>query len=151
MGNSMVGALIIQRGFEALLRSKLINNMETIYHIEYSYRTGDSFGTQDHEDVLEYEWNDLEKAKESLARIKEHYTWYESKENHYGREKKVEEPSWHKISGEHAQLGGEHCILNIPMDNGNEVQFWPPWCGYFESLYGASIVSDEDDDMSFQI
>jgi hypothetical protein len=33
-----------------------------------------------------------------------------------------------------------HYLLNIPMDNGEEVQFWAPWCGYFEELYGARII-----------
>jgi len=125
--------------------------METLYRIKYSYRTGDSFHSEDCVSTLEFEWRDLEKAKEALKRIKEHYAWYESKENYYGRKKELEKPAWHNVNSEHVQLSGEHYLINIEMDNGNEVQFWAPWCGYFEHLYGAEIVVDgeADDGMSF--
>ena len=60
--------------------------------------------------------------------------------------KEVEKPEWHNVNSEHVKLSGEHYLINIPMDNGNEVQFWAPWCGYFESLYGAEIVPDKEVD-----
>jgi len=124
--------------------------METLYRIKYSYYTGDSFGSEDREDVLEFEWKDLEKAKQALQRIKEHYRWYQSKESYWSREK-VEKPEWHNVNSEHVYLSGEHNLLNLEMDNGNEVQFWPPWCGYFEGLYGAKIVIPEEEGLSFEI
>lgn len=119
------------------------------FKIKYSYRTGDSFNTYDNEDVLEYEWEHLEKAKEALKRIREHYDWYTYKESHGYNKKEVEKPKWHNVNSEHASLSGEHCLINIQMDNGAEVQFWPPWCGYFEKLYGAEIEGDTS--MSFKI
>jgi len=123
------------------------------YRIKYSYRTGDSFGSEDRVDVLEFTWENLEVAKEVLKRIREHYKWHQSKETYYGRHEEVEKPAWHNVNSEHVQLSGEHYLINVPMDNGNEVQFWPPWCGYFESLYGAEIVPDEevDDGLSFWV
>jgi len=123
--------------------------METVYRIKYSYFTGNSFGSEDREDVLEFEWKDLEKAKEALQRIKEHYNWYQSRESWLREE--VETPEWHCSKGSGVYKGGEHNILNLEMDNGNEVQFWAPWCGYFEGLYGASIVIPEEDGLSFEI
>jgi hypothetical protein len=127
--------------------------METIYRIKYSYYTGNSFGSEDREDVLEFEWKDLEKVKEALQRIKEHYAWYKSIEesrSSWRDVKELEKPTWHKLTGNYIDKYNEHNMLNLEMDNGNEVQFWAPWCGYFEGLYGAQIVVDGDE-MSFEI
>ena len=114
-----------------------------MYKIKYSYRTGDSFHTEDREEILEeFEWKDMEIAKEALKRIEEHYRWYASLE-HYGRygESEVKKPEWHNVDAKDDYTGKS--LLNIRMDNGKEIQFWPPWCGYFETLYGAEIVLDE--------
>jgi hypothetical protein len=119
------------------------------YKIKYSYRTGDSFHTEDLEDILEYDWDDLEFAKESLKRIKEHYAWYSYKTNYYSKMDEVAKPEWHNVNYSH--VSDEHYLMNIRMDNGKEVQFWPPWCGYFETLYGAEITIEGDSDMSFEI
>jgi len=119
------------------------------YKIKYHYQTGDSFHTEELEEVLEYDWNDLEIAKESLKRIKEHYEWYSYKTNYYGRADEVSKPEWHNVDS--SNVSDEHYLMNIRMDNGKELQFWPPWCGYFETLYGAEIVIDGDSDMSFEI
>jgi hypothetical protein len=111
------------------------------YKIEYFYRTGDSFHSEDKECLLEYVWEDLEVAKECLKRIREHYEWYESKVNPWADE--VERPAWHSVA--ESRFISEHDVhnmLNLPMDGGKEIQFWPPWCGYFETLYGAKIVID---------
>ena len=108
-----------------------------MYKIKYNYQTGDSFSNSDCEDVLEFEWKDLDIAKECLKRIKEHYEWYTSIEGY--QKNKVAKPKWHNVTGGDT-LSGEHHLINIPMDNGNEVQFWAPWCGYFETLYGAEII-----------
>jgi len=119
------------------------------YKIKYSYCTGDSFHSEDREDILEFEWDDLDIAKESLKRINEHYKWYSFKENYYGRDKEeVFKPEWHNIKSEH--VSSDHYLMNIRMDNGNEVQFWPPWCGYFEHLYWAEITIEGDTDMKIE-
>ena len=109
-----------------------------MYQIKYDYKTGNSFHTETREDLLEYEWEDLKVAKEALKRIREHYEWYQGIENVWSDE--VEKPEWHNIKPDSVSKDMEHCLINIPMDNGEEVQFWAPWCGYFETLYGAEIV-----------
>ena len=119
-----------------------------MYKIKYDYRTGDSFHTEDSEGLLEYEWEDLAVAKEALRRIKEHYKWYESIENPWTDD--VERPKWHNIKPGSQIRDMDHCLLNMPTDNGEEVQFWPPWCGYFETLYGAQIVMGGKD-MEFTV
>jgi len=109
-----------------------------MYQIKYHYETGDSFHTEDREEILEYEWEDLKVAKEALRRIEEHYAWYESISR--GHLDELPRPKWHSIKPGSTAKDMEHYLINIPMDNGKEVQFWAPWCGYFETLYGADIV-----------
>ena len=46
------------------------------YKIKIRYRTGGSFETYDDTDYIEYEWDDVEFAKQSLTRIKNHYIFY---------------------------------------------------------------------------
>ena len=119
------------------------------YKIKYYYRTGDSFHTEDSEELLEYEWEDLEVAKECLKRIKEHYTWYQYTESPRWIDE-VPKPEWHNIKADSITKDMEYHLINIPTDNGKEVQFWPPWCGYFEELYGAEIIG-VDDGLSFEV
>ena len=119
-----------------------------MYQIKYYYKTGSSFHTEDREDILEYEWEYLEVAKEALKRIKDHYAWYEGVNMPWANE--VEKPKWHNIKPDSTTKDMEHHLINIPTDNGEDVQFWPPWCGYFETLYGADIVIGGKD-MSFTL
>jgi hypothetical protein len=109
-----------------------------MYQIAYHYRTGDSFHTEDREERLEYEWEDLNTAREALKRIKEHYQWYKGIEDTFRDE--VPKPDWLSVDSSMVSESSIHYLLNIPMDNGEEVQFWAPWCGYFEELYGARII-----------
>lgn len=110
-----------------------------MFKIKYYYKTGDSFGSHDEEEILEFEWNDIEKAREALKRIKEHYNWYCSL--HSYKEDKPVPKWWYKPN--HIDEYSARSILFLEMDHGEEVQFWPPWIGYFESLYSAEIVLDE--------
>jgi len=120
-----------------------------VYQIKYSYETGNSFGREDREEILEYEWEDIDVAKEALRRIKEHYKWYESIAKWYVDDE-IPKPKWHNISTRGISKDTEHNLINVPADNGKEYQFWPPWCGYFETLYGAEIVVSGKD-MGFTI
>ena len=117
-----------------------------MFKIKYSYKTGDSFHSEDKEKILEFDWIDLQLAKQALQRIREHYLWYESINNSYSfRPKNIERPEWHIKELDESGLD-EHSIPNmlvLQMDEGKQVQFWCPWCGYFEHLYGAEIVLNE--------
>ena len=112
------------------------------YRIKYEYKTGDSFHTREEKSILEYEWEDIEIAKEALSRIREHYKWYEYMESPRWRGK-VPIPKWFKVSEKNEDI--MHHLINLPMDNGKEVQFYAPWCGYFETLYGAEIVVSDSE------
>ena len=116
-----------------------------IYQIRADYQTGDSNGYEDTYTVLEMKWENLDKAKAALARIKEHYKWYDDHHGRsYSRKEQEPEPKWHK------GMQYEFCI-KLELDNGNEVQFTAPWCGYFEKLYGAKIIQSGDTDMEFTV
>ena len=55
------------------------------YVIEFDYQTGDSFHTYEEYNVLltDFEWENLEVAKENLQRVKEHYSWYKDYKRFY--------------------------------------------------------------------
>lgn len=110
-----------------------------LYKIQYKYQTGDSFKTYDSEGVLEMQWKNLDNALIALKRIKEHYNWYKYENRQsWSDEKEVPEPDWHK--GEKYQF-----TLKVKLDNGKEVMFSAPWCGYFERLHSAEIIADDPD------
>lgn len=117
------------------------------YKIVAEYRTGDTFKTYDTECPLDPVWEDLDKAKAALQRIREHWDWYEYIDKrrgwHRDNELEVAEPEWHK-----SIIGKEYIALEL--DDGSVFNFWPPWCGYFERLYGARITTDTDD-LSFRV
>lgn len=117
-----------------------------IYKIKYYYQTGDSFHTEDAEDILsECSWENLEIAKENLQRIKEHYEYYKAMRKHeqgyFSHKRKPKAPKWHNVK---ADCTDNWNLLNFKLDNGNEFQFWPPWIGYFETLYSAEIITNSN-------
>lgn len=126
------------------------------YKIKYSYQTGDSFGNSDEEAILELEWENIDIAKANLKRIEEHYKYYQAKEKsqefnaskwykeecEYVVKVESEKPDWLVIDSN--RLLAYHSI-KLFTDEGKPWQFWCPWCGYFETLYGAEIIPDESD------
>lgn len=104
-----------------------------MYNIKISYRTGDSFRSEDCERELEGTWKDLNIVAENLQRIKDHYDWYEEEHDSYLRnaKKKFTKPSY--TSDEY------DAALNLKLDDGTEYQIYAYWCGYFETLYSASV------------
>lgn len=121
------------------------------YQIKYDYETGNSFGREDiYGEVLsEFKWKDLSIVKENLQRIKEHYLWYKEYRRYEYRYIKEEPtpPTWRKVTALYSDGYIDSSVINLKVDNGKEVQFWAPWCGYFETLYGAEIfIVEEDND-----
>ena len=111
-----------------------------MFKIKYYYRTGDSFSSRDEEDVLEFDWENLDVAKQCLQRIKEHYKWYESHHSYSGE--KLPKPDWYNPKS-YDKYEPDMGIINLITDDGEDFQFWAPWCGHFETLYGAEIVLNE--------
>lgn len=125
-----------------------------LYKIKIDYTTGDSYNTEDTSDVLELTWNNLDVAKDALRRIKEHYKMNRTIDRSYSR-KEIEAvikdnltKDWFVLEKLVKDVIDEHkakyCI-KLKNDAGNVVQFRCFWCGHFESLHSASIVSDDSD------
>ncbi len=97
------------------------------YDIEINYQTGDSFNSERvTNESLGIITTDINKAKENLKRIKEHYVKYKGS----------------------SCSTDEGYRLNLLTDDG-EREIRPFWIGYFKTLYGAKIVTDKDTDMEF--
>lgn len=127
------------------------------YKIKYHYQTGGSFSTSEEWDTLELTWQDLEVAKPNLRRIKDHYQYYQVEEckgkywDPYSKESKdiinnAKKQDWYV---EDSSYG--HCQIVLKTDDGKDWRIWAPWCGYFETLYGAEIETDDRDDWSFEV
>jgi hypothetical protein len=117
-----------------------------MYRIKHSYRTGDSFHSEDMEEMLEFEWTDLEACKDALQRIREHYKWYESVTSSSRFSPEPEDrPQWHidELNVKGMDKASIPYMIVFKSDKGKLFQFYAPWCGYFETLYGAEIVLDE--------
>ncbi len=103
------------------------------YKINISYQTGSSFHTEDREELIEYEWKNIDKAKECIQRIKNHYEFYE-KHNLKYKKPEVEFPIGVIWDEEYKQIS-----LELIDDNGNSFRYSNFWTGYFETLYKAEI------------
>ena len=104
--------------------------MSVYYEIQIDYQTGDSFNTEEIEgEAIGLVNRDLDKAKENLKRIKDHYARCSDNPN-----------------------TGDRYQLTLLQDEG-EITITPFWIGYFETLRGANIVCSEEgeDDMSFNL
>lgn len=122
------------------------------YQIEISYRTGDSFGSEDREQIIDFEWN-LETAIENLKRIKEHYDMYQKTGRNYHmpfekiKKEYGDKPWFVDVSKDKKCKTDSHFMcgysLNLLNDDGGQFRYSTFWTGYFEHLYGASIVPKE--------
>lgn len=112
------------------------------YRIKIHYTTGNSFNTDDYEECLEYGWQNLDMAKESLKRIKNHYKFYQDHGEQWTKPK-CKLPVGVKWNNEHRML-----MLELMTDDGKSYFYSSFWTGYFETLHSATIICD-DEDMKF--
>ncbi len=121
------------------------------YQIKISYRTGDTFKTEDRESCVEGFWENIHIVKQNLQRIKEHYLWYSETKEYWKYSKK----EMKKIIDNKPNFISDKYdwIINLYLDDGSEYQYSTFWCGEFETLYGAKIeeVKEIDEDMEFLI
>lgn len=118
-----------------------------MYDIEIYYETGDTFKTYEETTRLGFSWKNLDVVKENLSRIKEHNEWYcdSNSDSFRPPENPAPRPSWLPEGWEY-----DHAII-LKTDDGTDCKISAFWCGYFETLYGATIVrKDNDDTMSFK-
>ncbi len=121
------------------------------YSILISYKTGDTFKSEDKESYVEGTWENLNIIKQNLKRIKEHYLWYSETQNHWKYSKK----QYAELLKNKPDFVNDkyNWALNLFLDNGQEYQYSTFWCGQFEILYGAKIeeVKEVDEDLEFTI
>lgn len=121
----------------------------SIYQIRLNYTTGDSFRSHEEESTLEYEWKDLEIAKENLQRIKKHYKWF--LDDNYKRDSwKKTMPDFCVKSSTYGSSKYDYSIL-LKSEGESDYQVYPFWCGYFEHLHYAEIIIKEDDELKFYV
>lgn len=107
-----------------------------MYRIEIHYSTGNSFGIYETYEYLSSDgWSSLEICEKNLQRIKKHYEWFLNQE-------KLPKPEFTSSNG---------YSLYLFVDNGSEYSIRPFWIGYFERLYGAKIVIENNNEMEFTI
>ena len=102
------------------------------YRIKIFYRTGNSFGSHEEEEYIEYVWENKEMALESVKRIEEYTEWKTNLE-YAIRPKNITRPVWID------DLNEVNPCLKLLDDNGKEFQYYTFWIGYFESLIMASL------------
>lgn len=116
------------------------------YTILIKYQTGNSFGCEYTEDEVGYSWTDLNKAKGALCRIRDHYKAYQEDRQSYRKDKKeyssqpwfTDESYW------------QHSLF-VEKDDGSPQQISAFWVGYFERLYSAEIIVENDVDNDMKI
>lgn len=119
------------------------------YKIKISYETGNSFGRNTAEDYFELEWENLDIAKQNLQFIKEHYEMYKELESYRNKKSKEEIFSENKDKEWFVYKDGDpyfsqYC-MKFKTDLGTYTQTSCFWCGYFETLYAASIEGVDND------
>jgi len=133
-----------------------------MYRVEITYDTGDSFH-QEHDVkhvIEEIEWASLEKAKQALKDIEEHYMLYMichkewnagKKDKEDARAKAMNAPWCSEVCGEKsAHRDYWNYSLLLEDDNGERKNVHCCWVGYFEHLVGADIIDSGEEGMSFR-
>lgn len=119
-----------------------------MYKIKAYYTTGDSFGSEETDTILELGWENLDIAKANLQRIKEHYKFYRELNDYWSRSRRTSEVIKEEVSSKDWYYS--EFSVKLYADNGNEFIISAPWCGYFETLHRCEIIKEiGTDDMSF--
>jgi len=115
------------------------------YKIKVNYQTGDSENSNDATDDLGYIWNNLDACKASLKAIEEHYTFYMLLRKEYNMSKKQLEEALAKAEKQPWFTKNWENQLFIVDDKMERMPTSAFWCGYFESLWDAEIVTEQSD------
>jgi len=113
------------------------------YYIHVEYTTGDSFGSQETYEDVDYGWNDFEIAAINAKAMAQHARIYE--ESEYSTKEKTE----NKCRGHWwlAKPENNYSIIDeriyLTLDNGDKVLYRCPWCGYFERFHSAEVRINE--------
>lgn len=133
-----------------------------MYGITVIYDTGDTFRREnDVEHTLNITWNNLDKAKQALQDIQEHYRCYTVEKKEWNADKKnikkardkAMKSPWcsHVTNDKSPERDYWQFSILLENDNGERIDEHVCWCGYFENLVGADIVSVNNGDLGFRI
>jgi len=128
-----------------------------MYTIKVNYRTGSSFSTEECEDTIGLCWNNVELARKALLALKEHYELY-SDLDRYGHNQKTDQDIynivktkyWYKKADKtnnkwYTPVRDWYNYCAVEMDDGSFRRIpTNMWCGYFETLYTAELVNEND-------
>lgn len=130
------------------------------YQIEINYQTGNSFGSEDKTSTInEISWSDLNAAKKSLKAINDHYKLYMFFNKEWNANKKQREEAlkkamgkeWFRNSTNKSEKNFWEYSIGLTQDDGTIKFISPFWCGYFESLWSAEIVSLKPEDNDWKV
>lgn len=136
-----------------------------MYTIEIEYSTGNSYGTHQETDSVEFVWETLDDAKEALRRIKEHHEYYTriraagryagyhgSTDTQESLLAEAKTKPWY-VHSDYSSKGMCDFSLIVPTSDPEHDRLSVFWIGYFETLHGARIVAvnKDDDGMSFSL
>lgn len=115
-----------------------------MWTLEVYYETGNSFGSERCKERLGLSWKDLNKAKQALSDIEQHYKAYKKANadnfrspKEFFQEKSIQDAPWF-TEPNYWQYG-----LLLEKDDGTRQQVSAFWCGYFEDLYHVEIVGED--------
>lgn len=119
------------------------------FQIKVYYTTGDSFGTANEYEILDYEWDNDEIASENAKAIIEHYEAYACENGKWTAKSKKDigdytEKWWYvKPYGSENGYPEIDPSMNLKLNDGTLTLYRCPWCGYFESLISVEVVIKE--------
>ena len=132
-----------------------LQNEENMYKVTITYDTGDSFHREDGviED-LEMQWVSIDKAKQALKDIEEHYFFYMMMKKEWNADKNDQKKAKKNAQGKPWYAGDRHPYYSVLLENdeGERVSKHAFWTGYFEHLVGGEVgeVEPTRDGMSFR-
>ena len=113
------------------------------YTIRVEYTTGNSFNSCEETQDLEGDWKNLDVLEENLQRIKNHYKKYSDFDYRNGKDWVKNMPVGCIYSGNKMRPDNYHMLLELLTDDRKQYTITPFWCGYFEHLHSAEIVSSK--------
>lgn len=125
------------------------------YTILIDHTSSDSYNSERRETEIPIIWNDLDRAKEALRRIREvarfdsileDDRWSPlSKVDRIATEKKLFEAT--HLPDDQAKMA--NLSMRMPLDDGTEQHVGTFWRGWGERLHCATIIETVDDEMRF--
>lgn len=113
------------------------------YTIRVEYTTGDSFNSYKETQDLEGDWKNIDVLEENLQRIQNHYKKYCDFDYSNNKSWVKNMPIGCVYTGKYSSIDQYNMLLELLTDDRKPYTIMPIWCGYFEQLHSAEIVSSK--------